>query len=346
MVNNKASEVHHNLNKDRVEAAYRIIQDYVTPTPLKYSEYFSEKHNIPVYLKLENLNISGSFKIRGAAHALLRCHKKELARGVMATSAGNHAQGVAHMAKCLGVKAKIFMPQSTSLIKVTSTENYGAEVSLVGDSYMEAESEAMKWLEQNGAKLIHAYRQEDVILGQGTVAIEVMAQCPEVGVVVAPIGGGGLITGMAAYLRGYDTPERRVKLFGVQSRLCCPVSKLFHGHGSCGLQDCDSQQKPIKAFATLADGIAVKNPSPKNIASIVSWVDGVQCVGERDLAGAIMELLEREHILGEGAGVASLAALELYHNQIREMADGRPVVCVISGGNIDASVLCRIMQKG
>lgn len=326
--------------------AHKIIAAEVPPTPLKYSEYFSKKYKIPIYFKLENLNISGSFKIRGAAHALLTQPLAPLQKsGVMSISAGNHAQGLAYMANQLGVKATIFMPKGTSLIKITSTQSYGAEVRLEGDHYMDTEKKGLEWASQSGARPIHAFDQIEVVLGQGTVGYEIHQDLKDVGVVIAPVGGGGLLSGIAAYMRGLD---HHVTLMGVQSHLCCPVSQHLGCDTNCPLkEECGKHNsQTIKAHATLADGIAIKTPSQMNLHYLKTWVDQVFCVTEKHLAGAIMNLLEREHILAEGAGAASVAALEIHRDQIIEQAKGRAVVCVISGGNIDASLLARIMQKG
>lgn len=340
---NSAGDAPPALSHDEVVVAHQVIKDTVPPTPLKYSEYFSKKFNAPVYLKLENLNISGSFKIRGAAHALLTSPLEELQRaGVMSTSAGNHAQGLAYMTGKLGIKTTVFMPQGTSMIKVAATQAYGAEVRLEGDHYIDAERRGLAWAKTSGAKLIHAFAQRDVVLGQGTVGLEIQQQQPEVGVVIAPVGGGGLLSGIAAYMRGL---KRQVGLVGVQSHLCCPVAQQFRP--ACSLKNCGrSQQQAIKAQATLADGIAIKKPHQDNLSYLRRVVDSMVCVSEDHIAGTIMTLLEREHILAEGAGAATVAALEADTAKILELAAGRPIVCVISGGNIDASLLARIMQKG
>ena len=338
-----ADELDYKLTQHDVIKAYQIIQDSVPPTPLKHSEYFSKKFNTPVYLKLENLNISGSFKIRGAAHALLTMPLTELKQtGVMSTSAGNHAQGLAYMASKLGIKSTIFMPKGTSLIKIAATQDYGATVRLEGDHYMSAEQHGLAWAQTNGAKPIHAFAQAEVVLGQGTVGYEIHQQLPDVGAIIAPVGGGGLLSGIAAYMRELDT---HVGLVGVQSHLCCPVAQHFSPH--CSLESCGKyKQQPLKAHATLADGIAIKSPTATNFNYLKRWADNICCVTEGHIAGTIMKLLEHEHILAEGAGAAAVAALESHPDMMIKLARGRPIVCVISGGNIDASLLARIMQKG
>ena len=331
------------IHHDDVVKAKSLISPYVPPTPLKHSEYFSKKLKAPVYFKLENLNISGSFKIRGAAHALLTSPLDQLKKtGIMTASAGNHAQGLAHMAHLLGIDTTIFMPKGTSLIKVESTKSYGAKVWLKGDNFTEAETEGRKWALKSRAQSIHAFQTREVVIGQGTVGIEILDQCPDAGLIIAPIGGGGLMSGIAAYAKGC---QRHIRLLGIQSSLCCPVAQKLSA--SCPLTPCGKDcVAPLKAHATLADGIAVKSPSEDNLYYLRKWVDKVRCVKENDLAASIMKLLERDHILSEGAGAASVAALDVYTKEVMEMADGRPIVCVISGGNIDASLLARIMQKG
>ena len=362
------------INYLAINNAYHQIKSYIPTTPLIKSHYLSSKYNHNIFLKLENLNISGSFKIRGACHRILNSSLKKLrSSGVYATSAGNHAQGLAYMANKLDIKSTIFMPIGTPLIKIQATKKHGAQVILTGQSYQESEEFAQKWNQDNHFQLIHAFSDPLVVMGQGTVAIEILHQLPNIGAVIAPVGGGGLISGIAKVIKDKH-PEAQV--IGVQSELCCSVARQFrhylcnsinsNNEGRvkrvyCDKQACVEHQrqdndkpKTIKANGTLADGIAVKTPNKQCLDIINNTVDAMICVSEHQIAGSILELLERDHILCEGAAASTVAGLDkIFDNRNRDnkfrnefLNNKDPIVCVISGGNIDATVLSRITHKG
>lgn len=321
------------VDLESIRSAAARIRPIVVPTPVKQSMYLVNKTGLQTYLKLECLNISGSFKIRGASNALLKADKSSFTKGVIAASAGNHAQGVAHVCKKLGVKSTIFMPERTPLVKVESTKGLGGDVVLVGRTYDDAYAEAVKFQKETGGLLVHPFADSDVICGQGTIAIELLDQLPEIGAVIVPIGGGGLISGIACAMKQM---KPSVKIYGVQSAAYPAVRKsLDHG-----------QLVATAAAHTIADGIAVKQPSLGNFNLIKQYVDDVVLVEEDAIAAAVMDLLERDHVVAEGSGAAPIAALMQLSTKIKSEVGDKPVVCVVSGGNIDVNLLRRITTKG
>ena len=334
------------LSLEEIRRLHKKIAPYVPPTPLTRSEHLSQKYNTPIYLKLENLNISGSFKVRGAAAALLSCPLGELQKkGVVVASAGNHGQGVAYIGRSLKVPVMVFMPENTPLIKIEATKSLGAHIQLVGQNFHEAEQAMLTWQQKNQKIMIHAFAQKEVMLGQGTIGLEILEKIPELGTVMAPVGGGGLISGLSVVVKSLNPST---KVVGVQSQSCCPVTRMMASLGKafCTLdRDCEGEESSMGGDVSLADGIAVKTPGRLNQEVIREYVDVMMCVGESSVAGAIMELLERDHVAVEGAGAASVAALKALFERYPEKR-GKSVVCVISGGNIDAAVLSRITRKG
>ena len=316
-----------------IEQAYERIQGLVLRTPTPKSLFHSLRHEKNIYLKLENFNISGSFKIRGAANALLLKPREELSSGVVAASAGNHAQGVANVCRHLKVKATIFMPVGTPLIKVESTKQLGAEVVLVGDTYDDAYDQALAFQNNHKAVMIHPFADEDVICGQGSIAIELIEQFPDLGMVIVPIGGGGLISGIACALKEVSP---KTKIIGVQAA-AFPAMQASLAAG-----------KPLQSLpaSTIADGIAVKSVHPLNYSLIERYVDDIVLVEEEEIAAAIMELMERNRTLAEGAGAASVAAFNAIASKNWYGVKNQPIVSIICGGNIDINLLRKITMRG
>jgi threonine dehydratase len=312
-----------------IQAARARIRADIRITPCPRSETFSSETHSEIFLKLENQQRTGAFKERGALNKLLTLSPQERERGVIAASAGNHAQGVAYHAGRHGVRARIVMPLPTPLTKVSATRAYGAEVVLDGANYDEAFGKAVENSRQDGLTLIHAFDDEAVIAGQGSLGIEILEQHPDVEVVVAPIGGGGLIGGISC---GVKEMHPNVKIFGVQAgRL--PAMKAAVADG-----------KPVtlNAATTIADGIAVRRVGDRTLALVQKYVDDIVTVEEEEIANAILLLLEREKTLAEGAGAAALAAIL----NRKLPVEGKRVAVLVCGGNIDVTLLARIIERG
>jgi len=315
------------LNSIR-EAAARI-RDSIYLSPCARSEGFSQLTGNSVFLKLDNLQRTGAFKERGALNKLLTLTPEEVSRGVIAASAGNHAQGVTYHAGRHGIRAQICMPLTTPLIKVSATKSYGAEVILHGANYDEACEEAVRRSAQFGMTFIHPFDDEVVIAGQGTMGLEILQQVPDVEAIVAPIGGGGLISGVACAAKETNP---RLKVIGVQpARLPSMKVAIAEGH-----------PVTLSPAATIADGIAVRRAGEKTLPLIQKYVDDIVTVDEEEIANAILLLLEREKTLAEGAGAAAIAALINRKTSL----NGNKVAVLVCGGNIDVSLLSRIMERG
>jgi threonine dehydratase len=317
----------------RIRAAAERIKDHVPPSALKESMYLSKRTGIRTFLKLENLNLSGSFKIRGAVNAILRLSPAELARGVIAASAGNHAQGVAYACRLLGAKATIFMPERAPLVKAEATRDLGADVRLIGQTYDEACQAALEHAKVSGGVFVHGFSHPDVIAGQGTIGLELAEQLPDVGLVIASIGGGGMMSGLATAMKALK-PEAQV--VGVQAA----NYPAFHRSRKEG------RLTPFAAGYTIADGIAIKEPSEATWNIISKTVDDILLVDEESIASAVMSLMEWDHMLAEGAGAAPVAALLAMPPARFAALKGRSIACVISGGNIDVNLLKRIIPNG
>jgi len=316
-----------------IQSALGRIRSSIYLSPCARSETFSESTGNQVYLKLDNLQRTGSFKERGALNKLLQLGPEERARGVIAASAGNHAQGVAYHAGKLGIRAQICMPLTTPLIKVSATRGYGADVVLHGANYDEAFEESVRRSQAEQLTFVHAFDDDAVIAGQGTIGLELLEQHPDVEAVVVPIGGGGLIGGIACALKeSTSESKRRIKVFGVEpTRL--PSMKVAVAEG-----------KPVtlKAASTIADGIAVRRAGDRNLPLVQKYVDDIVTVEEEEIANAILLLLEREKTLAEGAGAAALAALV----NRKLPFTGKKVAVLVCGGNIDVTLLSRIIERG
>jgi threonine dehydratase len=312
-----------------IQAAMGRIREAIRVSPCTYSEAFSALTNNTIFLKLDNQQRTGAFKERGALNKLLTLTAEERARGVIAASAGNHAQGMAYHAGRQGIRASIYMPLPTPLTKVSATRAYGAEVVLHGTNYDEAYEEAVKQSRERHLTLIHAFDDDAVIAGQGTLGLEILEQQPDVEVIVAPIGGGGLIGGIACAAK---EKKPSVRVFGVQPAKL-PSMKAAIEHGS---------PVTIKPAATIADGIAVRRAGERTFPLVQKYVDDIVTVEEEEIANAILLLLEREKTLAEGAGAASIAAV-LNHKLPLE---GKKVAVLVCGGNIDVTLLARIIERG
>ncbi len=312
-----------------IEAARRRIAAAAEVTHLLPSPALSALAGRDVRLKAENLQRTGSFKIRGAVNRLATMPPEARARGVIAASAGNHAQGLAFAARALGVPATIVMPELTSITKVEATRVLGARIVLAGATYDDAYARARSLTEETGATYVPAFDDDDVIAGQGTLGLEVAEQCPEAGVVVIPIGGGGLCAGSALALKA-RLPG--VKIVGVQAA------------GAAGAIAARQAGRPVRLdrIATIADGIALKTVGERTFPLLERYVDHIVTVEEEEIAEAILVLLERAKLIAEGAGAVPVAAL-LAGRVPR--AEG-PVVLVLSGGNIDVTLLARIIERG
>lgn len=319
------------ITLDDVLAARERIRDIVAVTPCPLSEPFSELCGARVHFKLENLQRTGSFKERGAANKLLQLSPAERARGVVAASAGNHAQGVAYNAQRLGIEAVIVMPEFTPLIKVSATRRFGAQVILHGSSVDDAFVEARRLAEEKGLVFVHAFDDDAIIAGQGTCALEILEQVPEVDVVIASVGGGGWLGGMAVALKAL---KPSVRVIGVESAQLPKMQAAYDA----------GKPVTIAAATTIADGIAVKRAGELTLPLFRRYVDQLVPVDDEEVANAILLLIEREKTVAEGAGAAPAAAL-LQH-RVPDLTPQTNVVCVISGGNIDVNLISRIIERG
>jgi threonine dehydratase len=311
-----------------VEAAAALLEGVVRKTPMWHSRGLADRVGGPVWLKCENLQRTGSFKIRGAYTRISRLTPEERSRGVVAASAGNHAQGVALAARLLGCSATVFMPEAAPLPKLAATRAYGAHVELVGATLTEALLAAADYAERTGAIFIHPFEHPDVIAGQGTVGLEVLEQCPDVATVVVSAGGGGLLGGVAAAVKA-RRPD--VRVVAVQAE------------GAAAFPDSLAAGRPVAlpTMTTMADGIAVASPGELTLAHCAQLVDEVRTVTEEDLSRALLFCLERAKLVVEPAGVAAVAAV-----LADPAAFAPPVVAVVSGGNIDPVLLLKVVQHG
>jgi len=315
------------LHIDDIRAAAERLRGQVVDTPCLHSRTLSALCGCEVFLKFENHQFTASFKERGALNKMAQLSADERARGVLAVSAGNHAQGVAYHAQRMGVPATIVMPRFAPAVKVENTRRFGAEVVSAGDTFDDARLHGLQLAEARALTVVHPYDDYQVMAGQGTIALEMLAAQPTIDTLVVAVGGGGMISGMATAARALR-PD--IRLVGVQTERFPPVWSALHGQ----VRDC--------AQATIADGIAVKSPGALTLPLIREHVQDMLLVGEDDIEQAILLLLEIEKTVVEGAGAVGLAAL-LKH---RERFAGRHVGLVLSGGNIEPLVLAEIIQRG
>lgn len=312
-----------------IQAAAQRIEGQVRHTPMRRSGHLSALTGADFHLKLENFQITGSFKVRGALNKLLSMPATERAKGVVAASAGNHAQGVAYAARATGAACDIFMPEEASMAKVVATKGYGARVHLKGRDYQEAFEHASRFAAERQAAYVHAFDDTAVIAGQGTLGLELMRDLPKLDAVLVPIGGGGLISGVAAALKGL---KPKLKVIGVQAAGASTIAPSLQKGAPVFLEQAD----------TMADGIAVRKVGGQTWPHIQALVDEVVTVEEAEIAQAILHLLERVKVVAEGAGAVTLAAA-MHH---RVDLKGRNVAAVVSGGNIDLTLVNRILRQG
>ncbi len=309
--------------------AYDRLRKRVRRTELIYSHHYTERLGLPLFFKCENLQRTGSFKIRGALNFMTAQTREALKNGVITASAGNHAQGVAFSADLLGVKATIYMPEITPPQKVQATRDYGADIVLVGKNFDEACVAAQEAQRSTGALFVHPFDDELVMAGQGTIALEILEELPDVQNLLVPVGGGGLIAGMAAAIRE-RAPHMRI--IGVESTAAPSMSASFAAGAPC--------EAPVKV--TLADGIAVKRPGQMTLPIIRACVDELVLVEEEEIAQSIVSLLERTKLLVEGAGAVPLAAV--LHGKVRDLRG--KTLCLLSGGNIDVKTIALVVERG
>ena len=318
------------LDIKKIYEAKERIKDVVVDTPFSYAPYLSEVTSCKVYLKKENLQVTGAFKIRGVYNKIASLSESQRACGVIAASAGNHAQGVALSASKFGIKAVIIMPESTPLTKVNGVKYFGAEVILAGSNYDEAYAYATEYGEKNSLTFVHPFEDEEVIAGQGTVALDILDKCDELDAVLVPVGGGGLIAGMASAFKSINP---KIEVIGV-SALGAPAFK--NSFESKTAIDSTSVR-------TIADGIAVRDTSEITLEYALECVDRIISVDDEEIASAILFLLEKQKLVVEGAGSVGVAAL--IHGKLPHLK-GKRVAVVLSGGNMDVTLLSVIIEKG
>lgn len=316
------------LSLDRVYKASTVLKEIIRETDLIAAPKLHQGCN--VYLKTENLQVTGSFKIRGSYFKISQLTEEEKQKGVIACSAGNHAQGVALAATKNGIKSIICLPDGAPISKVEATKRYGAEVCLVKGVYDDAYNKALELKDEKGLTFIHPFNDPDVIAGQGTIGLEILNQLPNADVVVVPIGGGGLISGIAYTIKQL---KPNCKVYGVQAA----------GAPSMEHSIADGEIETLETVNTIADGIAVKTPGSLTYDLCNEYVDGIVTVSDDEIALAILTLLEQQKLIAEGAGAVPVAAV--MNGKIPDI-DGKNVVCVVSGGNIDVTILSRVIERG
>ena len=315
------------LTIDSVYKAKRVLKGVARKTDVIYAPKLCP--GTELYLKTENLQVTGSFKVRGAYYKMHCLSKEEKARGVVACSAGNHAQGVALAAQKNGIKAVICLPDGAPISKVEATKSYGAEVCLVKGVYDDAYQKALQLRDEMGYTFLHPFNDEDVIAGQGTIALEIAEQLPDVDAIIVPIGGGGLIAGIAYTIK---TLNPNVKVYGVEAK-GAPCMKNALEKGGIEL---------LGAISTIADGIAVKQPGDLTYELCKKYVDEIVTVTDDEISAAILRLMEKHKLVTEGAGAVGVAAVMFNKIDLK----GKKAVCLLSGGNIDVTILSRVIKRG
>ncbi len=315
------------LTLDKVYHAAYVLKDVVRKTSLISSPKINS--DCKLYLKTENLQVTGSFKVRGAGYKIASLSDDEKARGVIACSAGNHAQGVALAAQKYGIKSVICLPDGAPISKVEATKSYGAEVVMVPGVYDDAYNRALELRDEMGYTFVHPFDDEDVIAGQGTIALEILDELDDIDAVVVPIGGGGLISGVAYTLKQL---KPSVKVYGVQaSGAPSMLNSIKNG-----------KKERLDTVSTIADGIAVKEPGDNTYALVSKYVDDIVAVSEGEISSAILALIEQHKMIAEGAGAVAVAAVMFDKVPIK----GKKVVALLSGGNIDVTILSRVIKRG
>ncbi len=316
------------LTLDRVYSAKRVLSDVVRKTDMILAKNICK--GADVYLKTENLQVTGSFKVRGSYFKISRLSDEEKAKGVIACSAGNHAQGVALAATKNGIKSLICLPDGAPISKVEATKRYGAEVCLCKGVYDDAYKKAIELRDEKGYTFIHPFNDPDVIAGQGTIGLEILEQLPDIDAVVVPIGGGGLIAGVAYTIKQINP---KCKVYGVQAAGAPSMQKSVD----------DGKIETLEKVQTIADGIAVKTPGDLTYELTKEYVDGIFTVTDDEIALAILTLMEQEKLVAEGAGAVPVAAV--MNGKIPDI-QGKKVCCLVSGGNIDVTILSRVIERG
>ena len=325
-----AEQVKHYLglnHEDNIRKAQENLKGVIKETPLIYSDFYSKENKCNIYIKPENFQTTGSFKIRGAFNKIVNLTDEECKNGIICSSAGNHAQGVAFSAQRRGVKSTIVMPNVTPLLKIDATKQYGSDVVIHGDVYDEAYSKAMELSNEFGYTFVHAFDDYDVICGQGTIGLEIMDELENVDEILVPIGGGGLISGIAMAVKAVK-PE--VKVIGV-----VPVGAM-----SMKISIDEGQVTRLATVKTSAEGVAVKQPGDLSFAIAKNYVDEIITVSEKDIMEAVLLLLEKHKMIAETAGVVPLAGVR------KRAKPGKNIVCLISGGNIDVVTISSIINQG
>lgn len=315
------------LTLDSIYKASYVLKNVVRKTGVIYAPKL--KPDTELYLKTENLQVTGSFKVRGAYYKMSQLTDEEKAKGVIACSAGNHAQGVALAAQKNGIKATICLPDGAPISKIEATKSYGAEICLVNGVYDDAYKKALELRDEKGYTFIHPFNDPDVIAGQGTIALELYEQIPDLDAVIVPIGGGGLISGVAFAIKQLNP---NVKVYGVQAA----------GAPSMKNSLADGKIETLPSVKTIADGIAVKEPGDLTYDICSKYVDEVVTVTDDEISAAILALMEQHKLVSEGAGAVPVAAVMFDKIDLK----GKKAVCVVSGGNIDVTILSRVIARG
>ena len=315
------------LTLDRIYHAAYVLRGVARRTDL--IEATALGGDTPIYLKTENLQLTGSFKLRGAYYKISQLSEAQRKAGIIACSAGNHAQGVALAASRMGIRSVVCMPDGAPISKVEATKAFGAEVCLVKGAYDDAYAHACKLQEETGMTFIHPFNDEEVIAGQGTIGLELLDQLPDMDAVLVPVGGGGLISGVAYAIKALNPA---IKVYGVQAENAPGMARSLQ----------EGSAVTLDSVNTFADGIAVKHPGDITFDMVSRYVDGIVTVTEDEIAAAILALLEKQKVIAEGAGAVSVAAA-LFHKLPLE---GKKAVCLVSGGNIDVNILSRVITRG
>ena len=315
------------ITLDKIYHAAFVLKEVARRTDLIYAPNLLS--DAELYLKTENLQVTGSFKLRGAYYKISQLSDEQKKAGIIACSAGNHAQGVALAATRQGAKSVVYMPDSAPISKVEATKRLDAEVVLVAGAYDDAYAAAVKAQEETGATFIHPFDDDEVIAGQGTIGLEILEQMRDVDAVIVPIGGGGLISGVAYAIKQL---QPSVKVYGVQAS---NAPSMFESHRQ-------GHQITLDTVHTFADGIAVKHPGDTTFSLVEQYVDDIATVSEDEIATAILAMIEKQKLIAEGAGAVSVAAAMFHKLPIQ----GKKVVCLVSGGNIDVNILSRVITRG
>ena len=315
------------LTLDNVYKANYVLKNVVRETDVLYAPKL--KAGVDLYLKTENLQITGSFKVRGAYYKMSQLTNEEKERGVVACSAGNHAQGVALAAQKNGIKSVICLPDTAPISKVEATKSYGAEICLVEGVYDDAYQKALSLRDEKGYTFIHPFDDPDIIAGQGTIALELYEQIPDMQAVIVPVGGGGLISGIAYTIKSLNP---NIKVYGVQAQGAPSMANSIH----------DGHIEKLDSVFTIADGIAVKEPGSLTYDICSKYVDEIVTVTDDEVSAAILALMEQHKLVTEGAGAVAVAAAMFGKLPL----DGKKAVCILSGGNIDVTILSRVITRG